>query len=470
MGGLLTKAYVSKYLEDAESVLGTWSAIGTPWRGGGSLAYKAMISGYQLDMTTVPILDWGLSKEAAHAVELNWPSAFELMPDIDHDAWWQLSGLPQPPAISYQILGQSPSTAQTSTEVKALLQSTNAANIYRFMPSTPQVPNPINMLAWTHSDATRDEFVALSTRLDNFRKEHPASKFKVNSIEGSKINTKFSLHFAKPVDSPIALQTREPDYGFVDGDGTVPYASAASDGMGATHYEYVGAADHQRLLRRPEIFHTLRHTFDLGCHLEGTWKVDIYTPSGTILQTSNWSFDSDDALHKIGAQIKRSADYFDTTLPDGTPISGTLDLSCMQFQGTWHTTWRAMGVRILGTECVNATDTKSTAISHGRIAQTCIYGSWSKKTTIICDKNYEEFNGECREILTPEDVDKGHRKFVRNVIILVCSIVAVLIIAAVVTGFAIKKCRSKDTGYRTVNMEDDAGMSLNDDLASDDLF
>lgn len=146
MGGLVMKAYVSKYLDDAAGILGKWVAIGTPWRGGGSVAYKAMISGYALDMTTIPYINWGLREDIAHALELNWPSPFELMPDLSHGPWWSSPELPTPlsgpPSITYQYKDK-PISVEHTEEVRRLLTEINEDNVQSF-DGKISVPNPMN--------------------------------------------------------------------------------------------------------------------------------------------------------------------------------------------------------------------------------------------------------------------------------------------------------------------------------------
>lgn len=468
MGGLLMKSYVSRYLEDTASVLGRWTAIGTPWRGGGSLAYKAMISGYALDMTTIPIVDWGLSETVAHSVELNWPSAFELMPDVDHDPWWRAESLAAPPQIGFQVRGQDPFLAESSSQVKTVIQGVNSANMQVFRPGTPAVPNPVNMLAWTHADETREEFAQLSERLLAYRQELAGSMtFEVTSIEGSKVPTKYSLGFTRPVLNLPQLQTQTPDYTNVPGDGTVPYASSRSDGMNARHLEYRGNADHQRLLRTPEVFFGVRHALDLGCLLEGSWKVDIYSPSGTIFSTQYWRFGDEKPMIRISNNtLDAVADSFNTTLPDGTPISGTLDPTCATFIGKWTSVYKSIGTRILGTEC-NPSTRKIVRAAHGERYHTCIYGNWSNHTRFLnCDESYQRVGEDCVLIIEPSSPrpDSGKSHLVRNLIIVLCSIAGIIVLSVAVLFIwrAVGK-RARDTEYRTLTIDD--ATSLNSDTS-----
>ena len=459
MGGLIAKAYVARYLEDAIGVLGKWTAIGTPWKGGGSVAYKAMISGYALDMTTIPIIDWGLRENIAHAVELNWPSAFELMPDIDHDPWWRSKNLASPPRISYQILGQNPTVAEAATEVKALLQSVNSGNVQVFAPGTPAVANPLSMEAWQHADRTRNDFASLTERLALLRDKNPTTTtLEITSIEGSQVDTKYSLSFPRAVRSTAELQTVTPTYAQVGGDGTVPYASSLSDGLDAKHLEYKGVADHQRLLRTPEIFLGVRHSLRQTCLLEGDWKTDIYSPSGEIFSTQYWHFGDEKAMLVEDKVLTKTNDFFNTTLPDGTAISGTLDRACTSFVGNWFFTYRTVGTRIIGTHCRDPSSVKVTPVPNGQRKNSCIYGNWSNATTLYCDDKYEPIGDACQLKIVPQEPSQSPEQAdhtTRTVIIVVCCVAAVILIGVVAFLLITRLCGKKnDGGYKLLTIND----------------
>lgn len=462
------KSYVSRFLEDSAGVLGRWTAIGTPWRGGGSLAYKAMISGYALDMTTIPIADWGLSESVAHVVELNWPSAFELMPDVDHDAWWSQTpaSVPEAPHISYQIIGQDPTTATSSHDIKSIITSVNAGNMQIWRTGTPAVPNPISSLAWDHSDETRSELNKLEQRLIDFKGKHRYDlTLEVTSIDGSKSDTKYSLSYNRAVHTPAELQQKDPDYVFVKGDGTVPYASARSDGLGAKHYEYIGSANHQKLLRTPEIFLGARHALGLECLIEGSWKVDIYSPNGVVFATQYWNFGDETGMVQLGSILGPSNDAFDTTLPDGTKITGTLDPACFTFAGTWYTTYRTSGTRILGTTCRPGTR-KTEKVEHGSRFRKCVYGNWSNQTHFLnCDEGYDRDGETCVERTAPTTPSGPQKHTIRNAVIIACSIAAVIVlsVASFFIGRALCQKRARDTEYRTLPTDD--AISLNSDTS-----
>lgn len=462
MGGLIMKSYLDAHLEDADGVLGKWTAIGTPWRGGGSVAYKALISGYALDMTTIPILQWGLSEKVAHAVELNWPSTFELMPDVDHDNWWHPANLPHQPTVTYQMTSQPRTTANTSTEIKTLMQAVNAANMQVFAPGTAAVPNPVNMIAWHHADATRQAFFNLTQRLNDFRQQHPSATLQVYSMEGSKVATRYSLHFPRAVISVADLQTKTPEYTEVDGDGTVPHASSLSDGLGAQHMEYQGLSDHQRLLRTPEIFQGVRYALGHSCQLEGSWQVDLLDPNGHVFETRYWMFKDNEGRIEPNTRLNLTTDSFATTLPDGTPISGNLDRSCTGFAGLWNGGYRTNGRRILGVECSDPLSTKSDPVPHGQFLRNCVYGFWSNTSRLVCDEQYTPVNGECKK------VEQGGK--LPLIIFASIALVGILVLALVIGIFAYRRSKKRDDGgYRRVELDDPGHLSLDNSILNDDV-
>lgn len=480
MGGLLMKSYVSRYMEDASGILGQWTAIGTPWRGGGSIAYKAMISGYALDMTTIPIVDWGLREDVAHAIELNWPSAFELMPDVDNDPWWKQENLASPPTIDYQITGQVPHSASTAQDIKDLLVEVNKNNKQIWIKGQPATPNPLNIGALEQAQGTRKVFFETTARLANLRKSlgtdfntflrndggkgkiKPVS-LRITSIGGSNLQTKYSLSFKSPVATAEALQKLTPAYSYVGGDGTVPYASALSDGLGAEHFVYRGLADHQRLLRTPEIMNAARQTYAMACLLEGTWIVDILGPDGKIFSQQYWTFESENGVvppSKLLTAIAPTA--FETTRPDGTKITGTLSSNCMSFTGFWHTTYRTQAQRVLGKDdCTSPYQTKRTDAPNGYFLQSCIYGNWSRASTLYCDAGYklnEPLNTACVPIHVPAPEDgppRGPNNTTRNIIIIVFSAIGVIVLTAAVI-FVVRKLSAKkgQNPYRRIALDD----------------
>lgn len=369
MGGLLMKSYIAKNMEDCKNKIGLWTAIGTPWRGAGAIPYKAIISGYNLNMVNIPIIDWGLSERVAHAIELHWPSSYELLPDISSDPWWRAVGNNDPPMIMYQITGQPLTEAKTIDQVYEILMAINANQTFLFPNFPYPILNELNQIAWNYSMETKLILRMVELKLKEFRKNNPGSTFKVISIEGSQIPTKYSISYPIPVNNANQLQFDQPNYELTYGDQTVPYASAMSDGMEAIHYNYLGTFTHQNLIRAPEVFQTTRYSLGLSCILEGIWNVTIIDPYGKPFSNQQWKFNNSLSLLKPTNSNLYSADIFNTTLPDMTPIYGVLDTSCMQFIGYWYmSTYKSFGIRVMGNEC------KPMEI---KTVKTCIYGFWS---------------------------------------------------------------------------------------------
>lgn len=471
MGGLLMKSYVSKYLEDSAGVLGKWTAIGAPWRGGGSVAYKAMISGYALDMVTVPVVDWGLREDVAHAMELNWPSAFELLPDVYHDIYKRSDPSPSipPPSVTYQLIGGNPISTNTPAEVLQLLTDVNVANMQVWMKGQPAVPNPLNQGAWKQAQGTHGELHHLTDRLDELRQSRGTDligrrnngglnpspvTLTVNSIDGSQVPTKYSLSFNTPIANVTALQRATPSYSLVGGDGTVPYASSSNDGLFAEHYDYPGKSDHQRLLRTPEVMVGARRGLNMDCPIEGTWKVNIYTPSGEVFATQYWTFKNESGVVPVTRLLSTTTvTSFNTTFDDGTRIFGQLAPDCLTFVGTWYTTYRTQASRIIGNDCTPHEVSRST-VNNGTMVHTCIYGNWSSAGTLFCGTgtHLSPSNTSCIPIPQPET---SHST--RNAIIIGCSIAGVLL-AAIGIGFIVHKLVNKkkeSTPYRRINMDDE---------------
>lgn len=469
MGGLIMKSYVSKYLEDSTGVLGKWTAIGSPWRGGGSVAYKSMVSGYALDMTTIPIVNWGLREDVAHAMELNWPSAFELMPDVTQ-SWGPTSSPIPPPSITYQLVNGHPITADNIPDVLKLMTDINVANMQVWMTGQPAVPNPLNLGAWDQAQGTHKELNALTGRLEKIRNtrgtdasvqrnnggQNPSPvTLSVTSIDGSQVPTKFSLYFDTPVTNVTLLQKATPRYSFLGGDGTVPFMSSSHDGIFAHHLEYPGKSDHQRLLRTPEIMVAARRELGMECPVEGVWRVNIFTPSGEIFATQYWNFtDESGVVTPSDVLTSTSVAAFNTTLGDGTRVFGQLAADCLSFVGTWYTTYRTQASRVIGNDC-SPHQVQRTPVENGNLIRTCIYGNWSSAADLYCAKGFELTSNKssCVPIRSPGGPSSGNTT--RNAVIIGFTIAGV-IIAAIAIGLVVRKCVQKkaESPYRRINMDD----------------
>lgn len=408
MGSLLFKSLLGEKKHIIQYIR-NWIPIGTPWIGGAGVALKAIISGYNLDIPEIPGVG-GLSERVANQLELGWPSVFELMPDLTSDAW------KENPFVSY-IVDNVSKKADSEQDMVDLFVEVNKNNTFERKTPKQIFAQPLDIKLWEHARTTKAMLKTYEGHIMKFANRG----INVFNIVGNGLKTRYGMIFNKSVDTLTDLKTQKPIFHEEQGDGTVPFRSSVVHGIHAKTHYYGGRNNHVKLLEAEEILKALRHFVDLSCIIEGPWNVttigDQSLPSNFVLNiTHNETVISprDQLLDKEEMAFLKYQEH-----------SGMAKLSksCLSFtgeigDGTWE------GTRIIGKEC-QPLERQQKPIPNGKLVKMCVYGFWSKGLIVECNAGFYEVDGQC----IPDAVDQP------SSIIVIGTIVASLILAALILGF-----------------------------------
>lgn len=385
MGGILFKYFLSQY-PDLHARIRNWIPIGTPWIGAAALGYKAMISGYNMDIPIYPKIG-GLDERVANQLELGWPSAFELLPNlIDYKKEWGGKN----PYITY-ILNNKSMHAETEEEVFDVLEKCNVNNRFERIQPVETFPQPFDIGLWEYAKETRR---LLKNANEVIKKSVVNKRMNIYNIIGESSDTKFAIVFPESIQNHTELKDKKPTYIYVSGDGTVPASSALADGMNATTYTYIGKETHQKLLEAKEILNAIRYFSGLQCNMEGEWNITVEDePSinGSIILRLN---------HTTTIFSPRRYLFTDEQVAfiNYNSLQGTAKLSmdCLSFIGDIGAgTWK--GKRIIGDECTLGSKIEK-KIKHGVNVTLCLYGYWSTQTITECEDGYVASDGACKSL------------------------------------------------------------------------
>lgn len=423
MGGLLFKIFLGQY-PDMHNYIRNWIPIGTPWIGAAGLGYKAMISGYNMDIITIPGIG-GLTEKVANQLELGWPSAFELLPNLkDYEKEWGNSN----PYIIY-TLNNKTFNATSEEDILYVLEKCNVNNTFDRLDPKESYPQPFDYELWNYSQKTRE---ILKKSGDIIKKSVNNKRLNIYNIIGESVETKFALVYEEEIKNMTELKEKKPTYIEVYGDGTVPARSALTDGMNASTYLYIGEQRHQKLLESKEILNAIRYFVGLQCSMEGEWNITVWDepslPNSSILRLNHTT--------SVFAPRKYLFSDEQITFINFNSFQGVAKLSedCLSFEGDIGIgTWK--GERIIGDECSPGSRIEK-KIKNGLNVTLCYYGYWSTKTLIECDEGYFASEGNCKSL-----------KSLPSTLIVVIIISVSVVVALTVLGIIFFISRKKKDEY-----------------------
>ncbi|KAH7545658.1 hypothetical protein FEM48_Zijuj01G0116800 [Ziziphus jujuba var. spinosa] len=246
MGGLLVKCFMALHSDVFEKYVKNWIAIAAPFQGAPGYITSTFLNG--MSFVDGWEQNFFISKWSMHQLLIECPSIYELMASLNFQ--WEHIPLLEiwrgklNDGNSSIILESYPPVESVEIFKEALLS--NTVNY-----DGSDIPLPFNMDILKWANETRE---VLS------RAKVP-SQVKFYNIYGTNLETPHSVCYGSketPVTDLQQLRFCQPNYIYVDGDGTVPVESAKADGLNAE--ARVGVpGEHRGILCDHHVFRIVKH-------------------------------------------------------------------------------------------------------------------------------------------------------------------------------------------------------------------
>jgi pimeloyl-ACP methyl ester carboxylesterase len=363
LGALLVRSLLADRPE-ALNFVASFVSIGAPWRGGGGRTVEGMLVGSTLGNIMI-------SKSTARVLGATSPIAFQVLPDAS-------TGL----RLSFLQQGRYVVTSDVFRFLNDTIENETAPFDFRLM-----------------RKVERDRDVWMRWRIP--ARAEPMFFF---SVIGVGVATPFDVTFSSDVNEAAELwsTTATPVFSQVDGDGSVPTASALSDGLEAADRQTVGA-EHLALLGHEETARHIVRWLDVACSWRGKFRVT------DDRRTVEWAFDTSGDERVFNAVRAGDGVRLAHGNVSGLAASGLYDdglqridlrlsLDCATFEGTrvyLHPTPEGArtvrGERVDAGEC--AEGQASCPIANGFGLRRCVGGAWGPCVAHACRPGFEPTGG-----------------------------------------------------------------------------
>ncbi|CAA7405492.1 unnamed protein product [Spirodela intermedia] len=252
MGGVLVKCFMSLHSDVFKKYVDTWIAIAAPFQGAPGYITTSLLNG--MSFVDGWEQNFFISKWSMHQLLIECPSIYELMPSLDFS--WK-----DPPVLQVwreknDSSGNLSASLDSHEPVSAISVMKEALCDNTVDYNGTKIPLPFNsdILQWANK--TR-EVLSQARVPDGVR---------FYNIYGINCETPHSVCYGSQ-ESPISdlrqILTAEPNYIYLDGDGTVPMESSKADGLDAL--ARVGVpADHRGIVCDRHVFRILKHWLKAG--------------------------------------------------------------------------------------------------------------------------------------------------------------------------------------------------------------
>lgn len=356
LGALLLRSLLASEPSAAEHVA-NFVSLGAPWLGGGGRTVESLVAGYTLGHILV-------SKSTAQALARTSPIAFQVLP-------------------------------AASTKLRVSFMHAGRYNVLS------DVDAFVDMIANdTRGNAAYDRELLLKVRADRRRWMAWAGSPLVHyfNIYGVGQDTPFDITFPTNVSEPTQLWSASaaPVYSFVDGDGSVPTASALADGMAAADRQAV-RAEHLALLAHEDTARHVLRVLDVACSWRGRFRVTDDRAS------TQWVFETSPDERTFNAVGERGVRVCHGNV-SGLAVAGEYDavqhielklsLDCQTFEGTRRFTVPTAdapavvrGLRVDAGDC--DAGQQSCRVANGFGWRHCVAGAWGPCFVHACRPGFE---------------------------------------------------------------------------------
>lgn len=252
MGGLLVKSFLALHHDEFEKYVNSWIAIAAPFQGAPGFILDVLLTGCEF------VKGWQreffIAKWSMHQLLIECPSVYELMANPEFE--WSRVPLLNVWRRSCNDAGESSAELETyrPDELFPILTEALADNTISYGGATIPLPFNKDIFEW----AKKTQKLWQSAKLP------PGVKF--YNIFGTSYDTPLDVRYGSeksPIGSLTDILKTEAEFFCVDGDGTVPQASAMADNLDAV--ARVGIpGDHRGLLSEEHLFRVLKQWLNAG--------------------------------------------------------------------------------------------------------------------------------------------------------------------------------------------------------------
>ncbi|CAI9759286.1 unnamed protein product [Fraxinus pennsylvanica] len=267
MGGLLVLCFISLYSDVFSQYVNKWITIATPFQGAPGCINDSLLTGVQFVEGFKSY--FFVSRWSMHQLLVECPSIYEMLPNIDFN--WK-----KKPEIL--IWRKQSKDGETSVELESygpeesvtLFEEALKNNELSYNGKTVPLPFNSAILKW-----------AAGTR-EILNKTQVPKGISFYNIYGISFDTPFDVCYgseSSPIDELSEICHSDPEYSFVDGDGTVPSESAKADNLDPV--ERVGVSgSHRGLLNNDKVFELIQNWLGVSSkdkkHLKTSKVMDVH--------------------------------------------------------------------------------------------------------------------------------------------------------------------------------------------------